>query len=81
MFLFELLDLLLNCVVCKLSEEHLLLLIDELICILGTLLLGELHTASCDVHGLVNEVLLLGVIVALLVISLARRNVTILDSM
>ena len=59
LLLFKLFDFLLNSVICELGQEHLLLLLDELIGVLSTILLRELDTASCDVHGLVNVTLLL----------------------
>ena len=80
LFLFKLFDLLLDSVISQLSQEHLLLLVDELICVLGALLLGELDTTACNMHSLVDMVFLLGIVVAFLVVSFSRRNVSVLDS-
>ena len=59
LLLLELFNFLLDSVICELGKEHLLLLLDELIGVLGTILLGELDSATGDVHGLVNVTLLL----------------------
>lgn len=80
LLLFELFDLLLDRVVGELCQEHLLLLLDELVGVLGTLLTGELDPAARNVHRPVNMVLLLDVVVALLIVALGRRNVTVLDA-
>ena len=79
---FKLLDLLLNSVVGKLGEEHLLFLVDEFIGVLSTLLLGELDAASSNMHGSVNVILLLQVIVgfSFLIVTIGGRNITVLDS-
>ena len=55
---FQFSDLLIHRVVGELSQEHLFLLIDELVDILGSLLLRELHTAPGDMHGLMDVILL-----------------------
>ena len=58
---FQLLNLLIHSVISEFGQEHLFLLIDELVHILGTLLSWELHSAPCNVHGLMDMVLLLQV--------------------
>ena len=59
MLLFlQLLDLLFHSVVSELGQEHFLLLIDKLADVLGAMLLRELDSTTCDVHGLVDVVLL-----------------------
>ena len=73
-------DLLVHGVISEFSQEHLFLLIDELIDILGALLFWELHAASCNMHGLMNVILLLQVEVLFLWIVVLRRDVPIFDS-
>lgn len=70
LLLLELFNFLLDRVVGELGQEHLLLLVDELVGVLGALLFWELHAAPCDMHCLVDKVLLLCVVVALLIIAL-----------
>ena len=47
----QLFNLVLNCVVSELSKEHLLLLVNELVDVLGALLAGELDAGLGNVHG------------------------------
>ena len=77
---FKLLDFLVHRVACKLSKEHLFLLVNEFIDVLSSLVLRELHTRSCNMHGLIDSRigLLTKVRVSRLLIS--RINVSILDS-
>ena len=63
---FQLLDLLVHRVVREFSEEHFFLLVDELVHILGSLLAWELHSASGDMHGFVDMILLFQVEILLL---------------
>ena len=72
LFFFKLSDFLIDRVISELSKEHFLLLVDELVDILSTLLFGELDTTSSDVHSLMNEVLLFGVEILLLRVVLLR---------
>jgi len=81
LLLLQFFDFLLDGVVCELGQEHLLLLVDELVGVLGALLFRELHATPSDVHSLVDKVLLLSVVVALLIIALRWGNVSILHSM
>ena len=50
----KLFNFLTDCVISELGQEHLLLLIDEFVDVLSTLLLGELNTGARNVHGLVD---------------------------
>lgn len=52
--LFKLFYLLLDRVERELSQEHLFLLVDELIGVLFALFLGELYTTTSKVHGLMD---------------------------
>ena len=63
LFVLQLLDFLLHCVVGQLCQEHFLLLVNELVCILSPVLFGELHTTASNVHGFVDVVDLLRVVV------------------
>ena len=79
--LLKLFNLFLDVVICKFSQEHFFLLVDKLVGILGSLLLGELHTLAGHVHGLVDLVLLLGSEVPWLTfIFSSRRNVSVFHS-
>jgi len=66
LFLFQVFDLLPYSVGGELSQEHFLLLLNKLVDILHALFLGELDSATGDVHGFVNSVLLLEVEILLL---------------
>ena len=68
----QFIDLLIHRVVSQFSKEHLFLLVDELVHILGSLLLGELHTAPRDMHGFMDVILLLQVEILLLWIMITR---------
>ena len=72
LFLFKLLDLLINCVIGKFGQEHFFLLIDEFVDILCALLPRELHPTPSNVHGLVNVILLFQVEVLFLRVMLTR---------
>ena len=56
---FQLLDLLIHSVIGKFGKEHFFFLVDELIDILGALFSWELDATPCDVHCLMNMILLL----------------------
>ena len=69
---FQFFDLLIHRVVSQFSQEHLFLLVDELVHILGSLLLRELHTAPRDMHGFVDMILLFQVEILFLWIIITR---------
>ena len=77
---FQICDLLVHRVVGKFSQEHLFLLIDELIHILGTLLARELHSAPGDMHGLVDVILLFQVEILFLRIVFTWRDISVFHS-
>lgn len=76
--LLKLFDLLVDSVVCELGQKHFFLLVDELVNILGPLLLWKLDTAARDVHGLMDVVLLFQVEVFPLHVVLLRGDVSVL---
>ena len=67
---FKLCNLLVHGVVGEFGEEHLFLLIDELVDILSTLLSWELHSTPGNVHCLVDMILLLEIKILFLWIML-----------
>ena len=73
-------DLLVHRVVGKFSQEHLFLLIDELVHILGTLLARELHSAPGDMHGLVDVILLFQIEILFLRVVLTWRDISVFHS-
>ena len=73
-------DLLVHRVVCKFSQEHLFLLIDELVHILGALLARELHSAPRDMHGFMDVILLFQVEILLLGIVFTWRDISVFYS-
>ena len=72
LLLFQVMDLLLYCVVSELCQEHFFFLVNKLVDVLDALLLGELDSTTGDVHGFVNSVLLLGVEALLFRVVLRR---------
>ena len=68
----QLIYLLIHRIVSQFSQEHLFLLVDELVHILGSLLLGELYTAPRNMHGFMDVILLFQVEILLLWIMITR---------
>lgn len=77
---FKLFDLLIHRVICQFSQEHLFLLIDELVDILRPLFSWELHSAPSNVHSFMDMILLFQVEVLFLRVVLAWRDISVLDS-
>ena len=68
----QLIYLLIHRIVSQFSQEHLFLLVDKLVHILGSLLLGELYTAPRNMHGFMDVILLFQVEILLLWIMITR---------
>jgi len=81
LLILELFDFLINGIVGELSKEHFFFLVDKLICILSSILLRELHTTARNMHGLVDVVDLLWVVILSSRICFGWRDISVLDPM